>query len=78
MHSGRASEGREEFKDHEVNHQIITIEHAFAKGSEYYERLDDSPAYVAGIVLDPRMKWHFIKVQWSTITFNIGDKISER
>lgn len=34
--------------------------------AEYYDRIDESPAYAAGIVLDPRWKWSFFKEQWKT------------
>lgn len=47
------------------NHYLMAIEHAWAKANDYYMRLDESPAYAAAIVLDPRRKWETLEDLWT-------------
>ena len=32
--------------------------------NDYYSKLDNTPLYVAAVVLHPRMKWKWIEEQW--------------
>ena len=41
-----------EFQNYPDVHFIISIEHGWSKLRNYYERLDDSPAYVAASIFD--------------------------
>ena len=41
------------------------IETAWAKLEKYYEYTDDSPVYVASVVMDPRWKWSYFTKYWS-------------
>lgn len=52
------------FEHCKEKHCLAAIEYAWSKANEYYNKLDESPAYAAGIVLDPRWKWSYFKEQW--------------
>ena len=47
------------------HHFSININLGWQKLNEYYDRMDDTPVYVAAIVLHPRMKWRWIERRWS-------------
>jgi len=32
--------------------------------NDYYMKLDDTPVYIAALVLHPRMKWRWIERRW--------------
>ena len=42
------------------DHYTININHGWAKLSEYFSKLDDSPAYYAAVVLHPYLKRYCI------------------
>ena len=46
------------------HHLSINIKLAWSKLNEYYAYLDDTPAYVAAIVLHPHMKWRWLEKRW--------------
>lgn len=45
------------------------------KLDKYYQLTDDSPAYVAAIVLHPRHKWQYIQTNWHTEWFEPARKL---
>ena len=45
-------------------HFNVNIKLAWQKMNDYYCRLDNTPLYVAAVVLHPRMKWRWIEEQW--------------
>ena len=45
-------------------HFNINIRLAWQKMNDYYTRLDNTPLYIAAVVLHPRMKWKWIEEQW--------------
>lgn len=47
-------------------HFTAQIKMALGKAEEYYDKLDDSAAYLAAIVLNPKYKWDYIESQWAT------------
>jgi hypothetical protein len=42
----------------------VAIEGAWSKANEYYSKLDDTPLYTAAVILDPRLKFEYMKGQW--------------
>ena len=46
------------------HHFNINIKLAWQKMNDYYSKLDNTPLYVAAVVLHPRMKWRWIEEQW--------------
>lgn len=46
-------------------HFATQIRLALDKAQDYYGKLDDSPAYLASLVLHPSFTWKFIESQWS-------------
>lgn len=57
-------EAKTRFEYNPEKHYLAAVEQAWSKANEYYEKLDDSPVYVAGVVLDPRWKWKYFREQW--------------
>ena len=53
------------YKDHKEQHFRYNINQAWMKLDKYYGLTDDSPIYVAAVVLHPRMKWSFINKFWN-------------
>lgn len=47
------------------HHLSTNINLAWQKMNGYYAHLDDTPAYVAAVVLHPRMKWRYLEKRWS-------------
>ena len=45
-------------------HFNLNIKLAWKKMDEYYAKLDNSPLYVAAVVLHPHFKWKWIEKQW--------------
>jgi hypothetical protein len=46
------------------DHFSINIDLAWQKLNEYYSKLDNSPVYVAAVVLHPRHKWRWLEKRW--------------
>lgn len=46
------------------DHFSINIKLAWAKLNEYYAKLDNSPVYVAAVVLHPCHKWRWLEARW--------------
>ena len=40
------------------------VNSAWSKLDKYYTKTNESTAYVAAVVLDPRMKWEYISSTW--------------
>lgn len=38
---------------------------------KYYNLTDESPAYVAAVVMDPRRKWGYFEKNWNTPTMRL-------
>lgn len=49
------------------HHFSTNINLGWQKLNKYYSLLDESPVYVAAIVLHPAMKWQFIEASWSKL-----------
>jgi hypothetical protein len=45
-------------------HFSINIDLAWTKLNQYYSKLDNSPVYVAAIVLHPGFKWRWLEKRW--------------
>jgi hypothetical protein len=45
-------------------HFNLNITLAWRKMNDYYTKLDNTPVYVAAVVLHPRLKWRWIEDQW--------------
>ncbi|KJZ70441.1 hypothetical protein HIM_10179 [Hirsutella minnesotensis 3608] len=56
----------EEGKDASAHDPIMApmFNSGWAKMEKYYSLTDESPAYVAAIVLHPSHKWHYIDENW--------------
>jgi hAT family C-terminal dimerisation region len=48
--------------DHEQ--LLICIRNAWAKLDEYYQRMNDSPAYIASVIINPLHKWYWFDIHW--------------
>jgi hypothetical protein len=46
-------------------HFSAQIKLALDKAEEYYDKLDDSTAYLAAIILHPKYKWDYVESQWA-------------
>jgi hypothetical protein len=46
------------------HHFSTNINSGWQKLNAYYAKLDDSPVYVAAVVLHPRMKWRWLEKRW--------------
>lgn len=47
------------------HHFSVNVNLGWPKLHEYYLKIDDTPVYVAAVILHPRMKWQWLKKQWS-------------
>lgn len=54
------------YKDHPESHFKVGVQCAWQKANGYYQKLDDSPVYLAAIALHPGFKWQYIENRWST------------
>ena len=45
-------------------HFNINIKLAWQKINDYYSKLDNTPIYIAAVVLHPRMRWKWFEEQW--------------
>lgn len=52
------------YSSHPEHHFRHNINLAWQKADEYYQLLDESPAYLASVVLHPRFKWQWINRSW--------------
>jgi hypothetical protein len=60
------------------HHLSTNINLAWQKMNEYYAHLDDTPAYVAAVVLHPHMKWRYLEKRWSDKTCSHKQPCSRR
>ena len=57
----------------DVDGSLLTSQHHFTtsinlgwqKLNDYYSKLDETPVYVAAVVLHPRMKWRYLEKRWT-------------
>jgi hypothetical protein len=47
-------------------HLATSLNEAWIKLKQYYERMDESPAYAAALMLHPRHKLHYFTKRWKT------------
>ena len=45
-------------------HLSAVVELAWDKCTEYYRKLDDTPIYIAGVILNPSHKWQRLETLW--------------
>jgi len=45
-------------------HLSVVVELAWAKCTDYYRKLDDTPIYLAGVILHPSHKWQRLESLW--------------
>ena len=43
---------------------ISMINTGWRKMDKYYNLTDSSPAYIAGVILDPNLKWQYLEEHW--------------
>lgn len=48
----------------ESRHLLACLGNAWLKVTEYFERMQESPVYVASCVLNPKLKWRFFEARW--------------
>ena len=58
----RFEEGKAQFADHPVLSKMFNS--GWAKLNKYYTLTDQTPVYVAALVLNPRWKWGYIEKHW--------------
>lgn len=56
----------ESFKEQHRDHAVLApmFNSGWKKMEKYYTLTDDSPAYLAAIVLNPNFKWQYIQAHW--------------
>ena len=59
----------ENFKERHRNHPILApiFNSGWNKMEKYYRLTNDTPAYVAAIVLNPNFKWQYIQANWNEV-----------
>lgn len=55
---------KERYEYHPDIHFRTNINLGWSKIDEYYNRTEDSPAYVASLALHPQYKWQWIEAEW--------------
>lgn len=50
----------------------VAIEQAWSKATEYYNLLDATPVYTAALLLDPRLKYEYLKKEWGADHAKLG------
>ena len=53
-------------------HLRTAINNAWMKLNTYYDRTDDTPVYMAALVLHPGHKWKYVEEKWMTSIRNVG------
>lgn len=48
----------------ESRHLSACLGNAWLKVTEYFERMQEPPVYIASCVLNPKLKWKFFKARW--------------
>jgi hypothetical protein len=61
--------GREQYKDDRFF--AAAIETSWAVMQKYYNLTDESPAYVAAVVMDPRRKWDYFERHWTATNMKL-------
>jgi hypothetical protein len=60
---GKFEEGKKQFKDHPQLSKMFNSR--WSKLDKYYQMTDETPIYVAALVLNPRYKWAYINNNWT-------------
>lgn len=73
----------EQFEHHKELHKhdktmASMFNSGWSKLEKYYNMTDESPAYVAAIVLDPNSKWTYIENNWRKTRQNKSKKMMEK
>jgi hypothetical protein len=55
-------EGKEKYKGDKIMASMYNS--GWAKMEKYYKMTDESPAYIAALVLDPNSKWKYVESNW--------------
>jgi hypothetical protein len=59
---GKFEEGKKQFKNHPQLSKMFNS--GWSKLDKYYQMTDETPVYVAALVLNPRHKWAYIENNW--------------
>ena len=62
--SYEALSSNDNYSTSERQHMKTCLSNAWIQLDEYYARLDKSPAYYAACVINPKMKWAWLKEYW--------------
>lgn len=57
--------GKEADADEITKHILTSFDNCWGKLDEYYKAIDETPVYVATIVLHPGLRWKFLKERWT-------------
>lgn len=68
--------GKEAYSDYSI--MIPMYDSGWAKVDKCYRLTDESPTYVAAIVLHPWHKWHYIHENWKTEWVKSSKKLIEK
>ncbi len=63
---GHLEEGKEKYADNDIFR--ASIETSWNVIEKYYKLTDESPAYMASVVMDPRWKWTYFERFWRSTT----------
>ena len=55
---GKFEDGKAKFKDHLLLSKMFNS--GWSKLNKYYQLTEETPVYVAALVLNPRFKWQYI------------------
>jgi hAT family C-terminal dimerisation region/Domain of unknown function (DUF4413) len=59
---GKFEEGKAKFKDHPSLSKMFNS--GWSKLDKYYQLTEETPVYIAALVLNPRFKWQYINNNW--------------
>ena len=71
----RFEEGKIQFANHPVLSKMFNS--GWAKLNKYYTMTDETPAYVAALVLNPRWKWGYVEKHWEQAWLPKSKKLLE-
>ena len=70
---GRFESGKNEYAAHPVMGSMFNS--GWAKMEKYYRMTDDTPVYVAALILNPRYKWAYIRKNWDPSWFPRAEQL---
>jgi len=65
--------GKTLWKGHPVLSEMFNM--GWGKMEKYYKLTDNSPAYAASMILDPRGKWTYIERNWKSVWLDPAKKL---